>query len=86
MANTKSLEDSKIEGGPAFPGNDAVGKGGVYWGGMPLRDYFAAQAMAGILANESIRPFGGHFSANEEEHYVARLAYKVADAMLEARK
>lgn len=45
--------------------------------GMTLRDYFAAQALSGLLADE-------HLDHKAEEF--ARLAYKCADAMLEARE
>lgn len=52
-------------------------------GGMSLRDYFAAKAMAAMLA--------GHFSHYGHESYwprpeVASEAYGVADAMLAARQ
>jgi hypothetical protein len=43
--------------------------------GMTLRDYFAAQAMMGIQAR-----------VNWSVDDVAEIAYKQADAMLEARK
>lgn len=51
--------------------------GGCAHPGMSLRDYFAAEAMGGILrATEGFRePFG-----------VARLAYEFADAMMQVRK
>jgi hypothetical protein len=45
--------------------------------GMTLRDYFAAKAMEGILANSE---WGGVFTD------VSQDAYRMADAMLEARK
>jgi hypothetical protein len=44
--------------------------------GMTLRDYFAGQALAGILSNNSAY-------SDPETH--ARLAYSHADAMLKAR-
>jgi hypothetical protein len=44
--------------------------------GMTLRDYFAGQALAGILANNSAY-------SDPETH--ARLAYSHADAMLKVR-
>lgn len=43
------------------------------YGGMMLRDYFAAQAVAGLV------------SWSREPESVARAAYHLADAMLEAR-
>ena len=46
--------------------------------GMTLRDYFAAKAMQGMLANHH------PYQASDEKMF-ARDAYVVADAMLEAR-
>jgi hypothetical protein len=43
--------------------------------GMTLRDYFAGQALAGILANNSAH----------NAPYYTRVAYEHADAMLKAR-
>jgi hypothetical protein len=58
-------------GGPAFPiGSNA---------GMSLRDWFAGQAMVGILANDS-EP-----SPEQVPHIVAS-AYILADAMLSQRE
>lgn len=57
-------------GGPAFPAK--LG----HWmeEGMTLRDYFAAQALTGLIT-------GAVF----DEDRIARLAYQMADAMLEVR-
>jgi len=67
-------------GGPAFPQhyNTALG---TKAGGMSLRDYFAANAMA------TVRPQTAYnMRANEDhEDYIARCAYRLADAMLKAR-
>lgn len=65
-------------GGPAFPQNtklvhaagQEVHQG--FMGGMTLRDYFAAKALAVCNQTHSMDK--------------ARWAYQVADAMLEARK
>jgi hypothetical protein len=61
---------------PAFP-NDAV-KDPFDKAGMTLRDYFAAKAMTGLLTAEIV----GEYS---NEH-VAGIAYRIADAMMEARE
>lgn len=45
-------------------------------GGMSLRDYFAGQALAGMLANSTNHANGEQFAA---------MSYGVADAMLKAR-
>lgn len=51
-------------------------------GGMLLRDYFAARALQGLLAS-GLRP---HDEPNESgELYIARMAYKFADALIKAR-
>ena len=52
-------------------------------GGMTLRDYFAAKAMQGALTTS------GAPWLNPDKNYtdsLARMAYEVADSMLEARK
>ena len=71
---------SKNDGGPAFPQHDLSGYGmgpaECNNGGMTLRDWFAGQVLAGMMANPEI---GG--SASELAHY----AYKHADAMLAER-
>lgn len=72
-------------GGPVFP----VPAHENYWGenveayyGMTLRDYFAAQAMQGLLANpEYMKDIGG-----TDHEKTARLAYVMAYAMLMARE
>lgn len=78
----------KDDGGPAFSGThlENVPIGGPGWSsettverkhlGMSLRDWFAGQALPGIVELFRIN------SAQE----AASMAYKVADAMLEARK
>lgn len=82
---------SKETGGPAFPfvvsiknhdGTEAT----AYYGGMTLRDYFAAKAMQGLCAG---------FSSGDEDdwpddrtdHYqiVSEHAYCIAAAMIKAR-
>ena len=67
-------------GGPAFPGPyaDEQGKIEVLWKqhGMTLRDYFAAAALQGRLADHT---------ADLYPDERARDAYELADAMLEAR-
>ena len=49
--------------------------------GMTLRDYLAAKAMQGILAN----PAQLDNVNDESAEWVSRDAYRVADAMLKAR-
>jgi len=69
----------KGTGGPAFPvtfeGGSNNGDAPFFHEGMTLRDYFAGQALAG--------------TGNVNYHTIKEMAetcYKIADAMLEARK
>jgi hypothetical protein len=64
------------DGGPAFPTLDNT----EHWRhlGLSLRDYFAAAALQGLMAQ--VKP---------EDHwaeYRAKWSYEVADAMLKARE
>ena len=61
-------------GGPAFPCHPGIEN--PLYDGMTLRDYFAAQAVQGLLASEVNAPL----------KVFAIRAYAIADAMLEARK
>jgi len=54
---------------PAFP--DGLGKKG-----MTLRDYFAAQAMQGLIV-DVVQP---------QYDYIAETAYSMADAMMKERE
>ena len=67
------------DGGPAFPikGRGAFDLELVQAEGMTLRDWFAGQALAGILSNPNIE--NAYFTVD------AGLAYDAADAMLAAR-
>ena len=67
-------------GGPAFPiplqpGQSFKEHGGEV-DGMTLRDYFAAQAMTGIIAHPEKKGSASFFAEN---------AYAIADAMLAER-
>lgn len=62
----------KRDGGPAFP----ITSGDLFASGMTLRDYFAAAALQGMLADKS-----KGYPHNE----YASDAYAFADAMLEER-
>lgn len=65
---------SKQTGGPAFP-NKASGCGGssLDSNGMTLRDYFAAQAMQGMIVR------------GDPNGYVPVWAYEMADEMIAER-
>ena len=74
-------------GGPAFP--VAYGDGRIE--GMHLRDYFAAKAMQGVMANSATTGDGLQRAmklagVDHAQDWFARIAYEVADAMLKARE
>lgn len=80
-------------GGPAFPFKVLLNNGDGtetehIFSGMTLRDYFAGIALPRALAMAGrIREIAdGDPLAKQPERYVAAAAYKMADAMLEARK
>jgi hypothetical protein len=62
------------DGGPTYP-VVVPSEGAVWEYGMTLRDWFAGQALAGLLA---------HTGESERNRAVA--AYRYADAMLRARE
>lgn len=64
------MSEARNDGGPAFPVELLTGKSD----GMSLRDYFAGQAIIGLVINS------GRNNADD-----ACVAYQVADAMLAAR-
>lgn len=80
----------KNNGGPAFPLQGKIVKqyqptGLVtgeslqgYQPGMSLRDYFAAKAMCGLVANSNLK--------GAKSSHIANDAYQIADAMLAARE
>jgi len=67
------------DGGPAFPHLETTSRGEPYHDhlGMTLRDYFAAAALQGSIANPN---------SNGNWEDFALDAYRYADAMLERRK
>jgi len=90
---------TKETGGPAFP-TIAVGPAGDLYGdhGMSLRDWFAGQALVGLIAKSEAMSNGGnkvtdtpvghvisHEAVLETIESKARGAYLYADAMLAER-
>lgn len=73
------MSDRK-DGGPAFPAdelNQQTGSVHTQHFGMSLRDYFAAKALQGLLADSNV---------SAERNKFAESAYELADAMLKARE
>jgi hypothetical protein len=70
------------DGGPAFPhDNQELGdRHRIASSGMSLRDYFAAAAMQGLLTGQYSDTSKWNLSEAPAE------AYRIADAMLDARK
>jgi len=64
---------SKTTGGPAFPCGTT--------NGMSLRDYFASSAMAGYVMGWPLQTD----APIENLPVIAKMSYKIADAMLEQR-
>lgn len=73
MGAVKKIED----GGPAFPHMAADGHPD-YRLGLTVRDWFAGQALVGMM--QAMRPYSNDYERS------ARDAYTQADAMLAARK
>lgn len=72
--------NERDDGGPAFPREDYQG-GGMGQTGMSVRDYFAIEALGGLLASAD----GGEENSINDKAF-ARAAYQLADAMLAERR
>lgn len=66
---------------PAFPSHGSMGE--VCHEGMSLRDYLAAKAMQGILANPGTA--SDEKGADRAIQVISEISYKMADAMLKER-
>ena len=76
--------NTKNDGGTAFPSEQSECQDNT-WNqtfdpGMSLRDWFAGQALIGLMSDSGMRPS----NLDEFDHMATRL-YQVADAMLKAR-
>lgn len=68
----------KQDGGPAFPTDHDYGSHGRQTvEGMSLRDWFAGQALVGIISTDC--------SHAMNVNHRSELAYRIADAMIAAR-
>ena len=70
------MSEHKEDGGPAYPG-PWIPEDSQHYKGMTLRDYFAAAALTGLLADHTLNDW------HTEEFAMA--AYEAADAMIEER-
>ena len=79
-------------GGPAFPevriisGDNYNAPTKVYYGGMTLRDYFAAKAMQVMWDAYDKGYCGLNNNDAPNVEIIAKGAYQIADAMLKARE
>ena len=83
----RAYQKEQKKGGPAFPTYTLeFGENGARLGrkgdGLTRRDYFAGQAITGILANNRYATMD-EYREGRSKHY-AMLAYLVADALIEA--
>ena len=80
------MSDTPInDGGPAFPHTtqwDGITPA-INYHGISIRDYFAAAALQGNLAGQSIDV--GYYEGKDIWNKAAKDAYAMADAMLKAR-
>ena len=87
---------SKDTGGPTFPTREKIGEEfveerGCYrdvfgeFGGMTLRDYFAAKAMAALIAQQPHQYVMEQFDGIRGFKYVSETAFVCADAMIAER-
>jgi hypothetical protein len=67
---------SKETGGAAFPSTQDQWERGME--GMTLRDWFAGQALSGLLAKYNL-------NAPSDQNTLAQMSYELADAMLAER-
>ena len=77
------------DGGPAFPVHPEIELAPEdFYGGMRLRDYFAAAALTGLVSTPEsmtgMREVGKAYGMQVAD-YAASVAYEMADAMLAVR-
>jgi hypothetical protein len=69
-------------GGHAFPTLFIDPEHGSGYAGMTLRDWFAGMALQGMIANVNTSPK----TSSLGRQFIAKNAFQLADAMIEARK
>lgn len=83
--------EMKHDGGPAFPQRTEGDWSVQQFEGLSMRDYFAGQALAGLLSSLGDKMLGHQAALEYGRHSTsppnaAFHAYQFADAMLEARE
>lgn len=84
-----SSNDTRDDGGPAFPAPDLGEmhlKDRSAYSGMTLRDYFAAEALDGVMGLVAARQHDLGIVRPSGADGIAYSAYEIADAMLKARQ
>lgn len=61
---------------PAFPSSHKTPEGFRWYHGMSVRDYFAGQALMGLISGRN---------DSDSEGWVAQKSYRLADAMIVQR-
>ena len=79
------MTDNSKDGGPAFPCETHHGEPVPGGHGMTLRDWFAGQALTGILGT-NYEWFTSGTETGSRTHEAATFAYSLADAMRYARE
>lgn len=77
--------NNKNTGGPAFPVTSDVDAQNEAWGGMTLRDYFAAKALQGFCANPAVfaaNGMSGWGLVNCDPQGLSEYCGNLADAMI----
>ena len=74
--------------GPMFPTPRQERNDGPVWmePGMTLRDYFAGQALQGVLANPHVAVAADAPAGTTHEQAVVQAVFALADAMLAERR
>lgn len=79
--------NTTTDGGPAFPVQALASPGSeIAWGMLSLRDWFAGQALAGMLAAVGPLKADPRVSQADVETMIATASFRTADAMLRARE
>lgn len=75
-AAARMVDIASHQGGPAFPSTVESNTGTMFFVGMTVRDYFAAAAFQGLLAD----------GAGGSDADLASIAFRLADAMMAERE
>lgn len=82
IPNTPNEMENKVKARNDIPRHDTPAfPGGGFYAGMQLRDFFAAFAMQALQMSDGRMDAGKVF-----EEFIAMQSYRIADAMVQARK